>query len=849
MTGWNHRKSHVINAATGAGTNYQVPIKVYKATSPVFNRTAKTDMTYARQYAQQGVIGGKIYVVGGRDNAGNRFNYNEEYDPVGNSWTTKTPYPLAEDAAGCGVLVDADSVTRFHVVCGYPDDPVVHKHYAYDPIDNDWTEYAAFPITTWDCGGVVINNKLYIFGGSSDNNVQSTIYEYDPTTNAWVQKTSMTYGRAKHAFSVHNGKIYVFCSSWYSIHTHVEVYDPVGNSWTTLNDAPELLICASKESIGGKIYIHPTFDDTYIYEYDPVTDTYDKILTTGLYGYWLPLESVVIGTKFYVIGGDYVKKCWEEEITTSTTDSAEKVHFGGNCRDDFGDVRFTDNDGDTLLDCWMESKVDSNYAIFWVEVADSLETDPQTIYVYYDKASATYPYLATAKAQGIATFLLFDDFTTDTSADWTNAGGEFSIDTANQRMIITGHTNEYSWIKNNKAQFTNCLIRAKLAWHTKYATYPQFGLIGRMSNINTGYIAIHDSANNWRHYDVDGGWIETQGTNGETLNVDTYYIFEFSFGTASPLDMKCYKNNLLRISATDASPSNANYAGIFGERNGRIIYAKEFYVRKYVTTEPAHSTWGTEENAAVDHYITVTEYIGGLDSYSRNKSYFRTVTELLGVLDTKTRVKSYYRTITEAIGALDTKSRTKTIYRAVTEPLGLKDSKTRSKTINRIVTELLGLKDIVTKVAWHWSLPPIPPVPPVITAAVGKIKQILLDKFLGWLEQPAEDNPRVQCDVEVSWTQTNRVASSIKNFFTETVTIKAKVAHVFTETMPITAAILHEFTESVQIRSGIIQKFEETRNITADLMKAVIEDGFKVFGEVTPLLEKLRELRRKIEDN
>jgi hypothetical protein len=29
LSGWQYQKSHVINAATGAGTNYQIPIKLY----------------------------------------------------------------------------------------------------------------------------------------------------------------------------------------------------------------------------------------------------------------------------------------------------------------------------------------------------------------------------------------------------------------------------------------------------------------------------------------------------------------------------------------------------------------------------------------------------------------------------------------------------------------------------------------------------------------------------------------------------------------------------------------------------------------------------------------------------
>lgn len=847
LTGYLHRKSHIINAATGAGANYQVQVKVYKTTSPVLTRTAKTDMTYKRMFSEQGVINGKIYVVGGRDYAGNRFNYNEEYDVANNTWATKTAYPITEDAGSCGVLVDADSVTRFHVVCGYPDDPAVHKHYGYDPIANTWTEYAAGPLIMWDGGGAVINNKFYIFGGSSNANCKSTIYEYDPVTNAWVQKTSMTYARAMFAWSVHNGKIYVFTGGWGVATTTVEVYDPVANSWTTLTNAPEQLGHASKESINGKIYLHTWTDTTRMYEYDPTTDSYE-LMTISSYTpiVYLSLECVVIGTKFYAIGGqtsnDVAKTCYELEITTTSTDGAEKVHLGGNCRNDFGDIRFTDDDGTTLLDCWMETYTSGTSAVFWVEVKDSLESSNQTIYVYYGKADATYPYLATDTAQGEATFLFFDHFP-NTSIDtnkWEGDTGAASV--SGSIMTHSKIANTYSFIRSKTTY-------GPLVRYRTYAKRTQVG--GSQWDIRFGFCNDNDADRVFVWALTGTKWKKfAQGTYSDMAqSQDANYHIIQAFFISNALCKYQIDNETVEQLTTGPTVALKVVNEVCAIGITAISDTDWVFVSKFVATEPAHSTWGTEENAAIDHYITVTELLGGLDSYSRSKTIHRTYSELLGVLDTKTRIKSYFRTITEAIGVLDTKSRTKTINRTITELVGLKDIRSRTKTINRVVTELLGLKDIITKIAWHWSLPPIPPIPPVITAAVGKIKQILLDKFLGWLEQPAEDNPRVQCDVEVSWMQTNRVASSIKNFFTETTTIKAKVAHVFTETMPITAAILHEFTESVQIRSGIIQKFEETRNITADLMKAVIEDGLKVFGEVTPLLDKLRELRRKIEDN
>ena len=73
----------------------------------------------------------------------------------------------------------------------------------------------------------------------------------------------------------------------------------------------------------------------------------------------------------------------------SGTDSDVHVYLNGKCRTDFGDIRFTRSDGTTLLDYWMESKVDSDNAVFWVEVADDLSTNPVAIYLYYGNPSAT----------------------------------------------------------------------------------------------------------------------------------------------------------------------------------------------------------------------------------------------------------------------------------------------------------------------------------------------------------------------------------------------------------------------------------------------------------------------------
>jgi len=88
----------------------------------------------------------------------------------------------------------------------------------------------------------------------------------------------------------------------------------------------------------------------------------------------------------------------------SGSDSNGVVYLGGHCTDFPNDIRFTDNDGTTQLDHWLESfDVDAGKAIFWIEIQDDLGSN-QEFYIYYGKSGAA------SASDGGATFTFFDDF-------------------------------------------------------------------------------------------------------------------------------------------------------------------------------------------------------------------------------------------------------------------------------------------------------------------------------------------------------------------------------------------------------------------------------------------------------
>jgi hypothetical protein len=80
-----------------------------------------------------------------------------------------------------------------------------------------------------------------------------------------------------------------------------------------------------------------------------------------------------------------------------------KVYLDGKVRTDFGDVRFRDSTGVTLLDYWMTELNSDVSALFWVEVQADL-TASQDIYIYYNNDSAT------TTSNGPNTFIVFEDF-------------------------------------------------------------------------------------------------------------------------------------------------------------------------------------------------------------------------------------------------------------------------------------------------------------------------------------------------------------------------------------------------------------------------------------------------------
>ncbi|MGH9761583.1 MAG: Kelch repeat-containing protein [Blastocatellia bacterium] len=147
----------------------------------------RSPMPTPRNHAAAGVVGGKIYVIGGRVGAAfiglaSDISVVEEYDPATDQWAgPRARMPIARSAIAAGVYDG-----RIYVAGGEYQDPHMMATFraveAYDPASNTWTEMPPMPVSRHGLAVGVIGNVLHVVGGdvqSAGTGVEVSTGEHD----------------------------------------------------------------------------------------------------------------------------------------------------------------------------------------------------------------------------------------------------------------------------------------------------------------------------------------------------------------------------------------------------------------------------------------------------------------------------------------------------------------------------------------------------------------------------------------------------------------------------------------------------------------------------------------------
>jgi N-acetylneuraminic acid mutarotase len=233
---------------------------------------------------------GKFYAMGGRDASNVEFLHPFEYDPVANTWTTKSAsYPDAStNNMGCGVITES-GIPYIYCVGGsnFTAQTTTDRTFRYNPVtDTISTVPASWPPGAQNIlpgGFSVFNNKFYTLGGF-DVNVggYDGIWEFTPPTT-WVQKSAhLPAPRAYIPTATIGNLIYTgggadATGGTLTDTTDSFVYNPVADTISTITAIPRatsntrgLTFCNKMYVLGGAF----TTPSNEVDIYDPVSNTW-----------------------------------------------------------------------------------------------------------------------------------------------------------------------------------------------------------------------------------------------------------------------------------------------------------------------------------------------------------------------------------------------------------------------------------------------------------------------------------------------------------------------------------------------------------------------------------------------
>lgn len=162
------------------------------------------DMPTARAGLAAAAYDNQIYAIAGEGFEG-VLAVNERYDPPTDSWETLRPKPIPVADVHAGVIGG-----RIYVPGGRTaDGGVIKSLEIYDPRTEEWSQGTALPVALSAYGLATFEGKMYVFGGWDGENYLGSVYMYDPAQNTWAERTAMPTARAFAGAAEAGGKIYV----------------------------------------------------------------------------------------------------------------------------------------------------------------------------------------------------------------------------------------------------------------------------------------------------------------------------------------------------------------------------------------------------------------------------------------------------------------------------------------------------------------------------------------------------------------------------------------------------------------------------------------------------------------
>ena len=185
-------------------------------------------MPTARSGLAVAVYENKIYAIGG-ETAQGVTGVAEQYDVATDSWITLLSKPVPVTDINVAVIGGQIYIPGGRLASG----GVTNVLESYDPSRKLWEKHTPLPVALSGYALVVFEGKLYVFGGWDGKKYLASVYEYEPDVDTWHTHTAMPTARGFASAAIAGGKIYVF-GGYDGKEALVvnEEYLPTGDTWS-----------------------------------------------------------------------------------------------------------------------------------------------------------------------------------------------------------------------------------------------------------------------------------------------------------------------------------------------------------------------------------------------------------------------------------------------------------------------------------------------------------------------------------------------------------------------------------------------------------------------------------------
>lgn len=275
----------------------------------------KAPMITARGGLKAAVLDGEIYAIGGRssDFPENNLATVEAYNPATDAWRVSVAMaqgrlsPVTEVINGkLYAMAGLNKVQQDGIF------EILNSVEVYDPEMGTWVFKAPMPNGRYGASSAVVDDIIYVFGGSDKNSdALDNLEGYNTLMDSWGTYAAIPTPRTASGAVALEDKIYVIGGQSASAESLdvVEVYDPMNNSWSLVKSLPTPVVSPGVAVVNGLLYVYgghsrgangTTYVDS-VYVYSTSTDSWSgrgKMLTARS-----QFGSIALSGKLYSIGG------------------------------------------------------------------------------------------------------------------------------------------------------------------------------------------------------------------------------------------------------------------------------------------------------------------------------------------------------------------------------------------------------------------------------------------------------------------------------------------------------------------------------------------------------------------